>query len=164
MKRQSGRLYNVLFPIWMLVWFPSWLWLILIPANLLIDGLVLHFAQKKLQIVDPQLIRKNLWKVCLAGFASDFAGTLILFAAALSIRDPQLSSALTWNPFTDIRALLIHIACIAAAGALIFLLNQLIFRNRLSREQCRFIALRMAVFTAPYLYLVPASLIYSNSI
>lgn len=164
MKKQSGRLYNVLFPIWMLVWFPSWLWLILIPANLLIDGLVLHFSLKKLQIEDPQLIRRNLWKVCLAGFASDFAGALILLAAVLAIRDPQLSSAMTWNPFTDIRALLIHIACIGAAGAMIFLLNQMIFRKQLSREQCRFIALCLAVLTAPYLYLLPASLIYSNPI
>ena len=35
------RLHNVIFPIWLLVWIPSWLWLFLIPANLLVDGLVL---------------------------------------------------------------------------------------------------------------------------
>lgn len=160
MKRQSGRLYNVLFPVWMLVWFPSWLWLILIPANLLIDGLVLHHSRKKLQIDDPQLIRRNLWKVGLAGFAADFIGAMILFGIALMIRDLQLSSALTWNPFTDIRALLIHIACIAIAGILIYRFNRMIFAKQLSREQCHGLAIRMALITAPYLYLIPASLIY----
>ena len=37
-------LYNVLFPIWLLIFFPSYLWLILIPANYLIDRIVLKWS------------------------------------------------------------------------------------------------------------------------
>ena len=101
--RKTIRLYNILFPIWMLIWIPSWLWLILIPANLLIDGLVLYYSQKKLQIDDPQLIRKHLWKVCPAGFLADLAGAVLLVVIAYNAGS-ELSSALTWNPFTNFRA------------------------------------------------------------
>lgn len=41
-KKQSVTLYNILFPIWMLVWIPSPLWLLLIPLNFIIDYLVLY--------------------------------------------------------------------------------------------------------------------------
>ena len=41
------RIYNVLFPLWLLVWIPSPLWLILIPANYIIDRLVLKLSLPK---------------------------------------------------------------------------------------------------------------------
>ena len=152
------RLYNILFPIWMLIWIPSWLWLILIPANLLIDGLVLYYSQKKLQIEDPQLIRKHLWKVCPAGFLADLAGAVLLVLIAYNAGS-ELSSALTWNPFTNFWALLITLLAIALAGLLIYWFNRRIFRSY-GIETAHGIALRMAVLTAPYLFLLPASLIY----
>ena len=45
MDRDNEKvLYNVLFPIWLLVFFPSYLWLILIPANYMIDRIVLRWS------------------------------------------------------------------------------------------------------------------------
>ena len=152
------RLHNVIFPVWILVWIPSWLWLFLIPANLLVDGLVLHYAGKKMQTENPHLVRNNLWKVCLAGFAADFSGSVLLFIA-LVLAKGNTAQAMGWNPFADIRALLIHIACIAVSGYLIYLFNKMIFRA-LGEEKAYGIAIRMALFTAPYLFLIPASLIY----
>lgn len=40
--KQSITLYNILFPIWILVWIPSPLWLLLVPLNFAIDYLVLY--------------------------------------------------------------------------------------------------------------------------
>ena len=156
--RKTIRLYNILFPIWMLIWIPSWLWLILIPANLLIDGLVLYYSQKKLQSEAPRLIRKRLWKVCPAGFRADLAGAVLLVVIAYNAGS-ELSSALTWNPFTNFWALLLTLLAIALAGLLIYWFNRLIFRSY-GIETAHGIALRMAVLTAPYLFLLPASLIY----
>lgn len=39
MKKQI-RLYNIILPIWLLIVLPQ-VWLIVLPANLIIDGLVL---------------------------------------------------------------------------------------------------------------------------
>ena len=53
MKRNKTiRLYNIILPIWLLVWWPSFLWLGLIPANYLIDFLVTYLSMKKLGIED----------------------------------------------------------------------------------------------------------------
>jgi hypothetical protein len=41
-NKQSVTLYNVLFPVWLLVWIPSFLWILLIPLNFAIDYLVLY--------------------------------------------------------------------------------------------------------------------------
>ena len=39
-RSKSVTLYNVLFPIWMILLFPQ-MWLIVLPGNFLIDSLVL---------------------------------------------------------------------------------------------------------------------------
>ena len=41
-QKQSVTLYNILFPIWLLVWIPSPLWLLLVPLNFVIDYFVLY--------------------------------------------------------------------------------------------------------------------------
>ena len=81
--RRRPAFYNVMFPLWMLIWFPSWLWLLLIPANYLIDRLVLWWSLGSAED-RQQFCRQHTWKICLAGFASDFAGSLLLLGASLS--------------------------------------------------------------------------------
>ena len=39
-KKKSTKLYNILFPIWMLVMVPS-IWLIALPVNFVVDSVVL---------------------------------------------------------------------------------------------------------------------------
>ena len=82
MKRHPIRTYNILLPIWMLVWFPSWLWLILIPANYLIDRLVLSWGLGDMENKGT-FCRANTWKICIAGFLSDLAGSVLLFMSLL---------------------------------------------------------------------------------
>ena len=80
-KKQSVTLYNILFPIWMLVWIPSPLWLLLIPLNFIIDYLVLYKSlpadvqrSKNFPGSVPRKAFCNTyaWKICAAGFAADF--------------------------------------------------------------------------------------------
>lgn len=165
--RRRPAFYNVMFPLWMLIWFPSWLWLLLIPANYLIDRLVLWWSLGSAE--DRQrFCRQHTWKTCLAGFASDFAGSLLLLGAylLLSSYDGGWAQDIVWglgfNPFSSVVGLLVTVAAIALSGMCIYALDLRIIRKTgLSEEQSRHSALMLAVLTAPYLFLVPSQLLYN---
>ena len=71
MNKKEVKLYNILFPIWMLIFFPSWLWLFLIPANYLIDRCVLYWILGAMPDKGA-FCSKRTSKICIAGFFSDF--------------------------------------------------------------------------------------------
>lgn len=82
-KRKEVKLYNILLPVWILIFWPSFLWLFLIPANYFIDRIVLKWSLGGRK--DRGLFcRKHTWKICLAGFAGDFAGACLLFAVFMA--------------------------------------------------------------------------------
>lgn len=166
MSRKDVRLYNVLFPVWMLIWIPSPLWLLLIPANYLIDRLVLSFSLRG-QENRKEFVRSNTWKLCLAGFAADLAGALFLLGIYLlndRLNPPfeqMLEKAMGWNPFSNLPGFLVILLSVLISGILIYLLDRLILRKAgLEQEQAKRSALTMAVCTAPYLFFLPSSLIY----
>ena len=166
MKRDY-RQYNIILPIWLLIWFPSWLWFLLIPANWLVDWLVTRFALKNLGDADYRSRSMRIsWKICIAGFVSDFAGSLILLGAlylfsALGVPFRPIEQGLGWNPFSNIFSVLIILAAIAVSGICIYFMDRNILKKEdLTENQKRKTALALAVITAPYLYLVPASLFY----
>ena len=78
MSNNSIKLYNVLFPIWMLLFIPSPLWLLIIPGNYIIDRLVLYLSMKDYP-ERKTFCKQNTWKICLAGFGADFVGAALLF-------------------------------------------------------------------------------------
>ena len=156
MKKE--KFYNVLFPIWMLVFLPTPLWFFLIPANYLIDYLVLRHCKKKLGIEEEKFLLKYTWLVCLFGFISDFLGALFLFVCLNVITGPEyhdVIQAISMNPFHDIRGFLLIVVGIAIAAFFIYLCNYLFFIKGYEKEKAKYIALRMALFTAPYLFLIP---------
>ena len=55
MKKQT-KLYNVLFPVWMLMLFPQ-MWLMVLPGNFLIDSLVLVIAMYILKMAENSFIK-----------------------------------------------------------------------------------------------------------
>ena len=160
MKKEI-RLYNILLPIWMLVWWPSWLWLFLIPGNYLVDRLVFRWSLRGREDA-PALCRRHTWKLCLAGFVSDFVGaSLMLTIVYATETSREFNYALAYSPFTHAGALAVTVLAVALAGLLIFLLDRWILkRSGLDAEQARRSALYMAVVTAPYLFLFPSGLLY----
>ena len=75
MKREL-RLYNVIFPIWLLFLFPTVL-ILVIPANLAVDSLVLLLTLLALKHDGKRAVLKQLWwKFWLLGFAADGVGVL----------------------------------------------------------------------------------------
>ena len=165
-KKQSVTLYNILFPIWMLVWIPSPLWLLLIPLNFAIDYLVLYKSlpanAKRKAFCD-----RHAWKICAAGFAADFIGSLFLFAAFMitSSHKPDslqaISHGLGLNPFENAAAFLIVVVAILLAAYCIYRFDRYILKRAgLPEGQSKTSALWLAVVTAPYLFLLPSEILY----
>ena len=175
-KKQSVTLYNILFPIWMLVWIPSPLWLLLIPLNFIIDYLVLYKSLpadvERSKNYPGSVPRKAFcntyaWKICAAGFAADFIGSLSLFAAFMitSSHKPDslqaISHGLGLNPFENATAFLIVVVAILLAAYCIYRFDRYILKRAgLPERQSKTSALWLAVVTAPYLFLLPSEILY----
>lgn len=159
-EKKTVRLYNILLPLWMLVWWPSWLWLFLIPGNYLIDRIVFRWSLKGREDA-PALCRRHTWKLCLAGFFGDFAGAALLFAVVAADMNDELTEALAYAPFSHWGAFLTAAGATALSGLLIFLIDRLILKKAgLDAAQAKRSALFMALVTAPYLFLFPSGLLY----
>ncbi|MBQ4350577.1 MAG: hypothetical protein II768_04920 [Clostridia bacterium] len=173
MKRDRREvLYNILLPVWLLLFWPTYLWLLLIPANYLIDRFVLKWSLGEL----PErglFCRKNTWKICLAGFLGDFAGVVLLFGVFMltgtSTEDPSLGAffeklgyGVGFNPFSHLPAFLVVTASVALAGVVIFFLDRAILKKAgLDPDAAKRSALRLAIITAPYLYFFPSAVLYN---
>lgn len=157
MKREI-RLYNVLFPIWMLFLWPS-VWLIILPGNFIIDSLVLVIAMKALGYAGKKAVWKSailpVWGI---GFFSDLlgAGVTLGLMALLNQLAPQ------WNIYLIPGGQLLVLPGILAAGVTIYFLNRRFSfrRTALSLEQVRRLSLALALLTAPYTMLIPTEWIY----
>ena len=165
LKNTSTKIYNILLPLWLLIFLPSYLWLALIPLNYVIDRVVLRWSLGDMP--DKGLFcRKHTWKICLAGFLSDFAGALILLIISIPLADLNeklydIGHAIMLDPFSNPAGLLIVVASIAVSAVCIFFLDKWILRKAgLDPEQVKRSALRLALITAPYLYLFPSRLLY----
>ena len=159
-RKKEIRLYNILLPVWMLVWWPSWLWLALIPLNYAIDALVLHLSLPA-DTDRKAFRRKHAWKICLAGFASDFLGSALLFWIYALDLSQELSYGIAFDPFGNAAALAVTVSAVVLAAAAIFLLDRRILRRAgLDPDAARLAARNLAVFTAPYLFLFPSGLLY----
>lgn len=170
MTKSDNKIYNILLPIWLIIFFPSWLWLLLIPANYLIDRIVLMWSLGDM----PEkglFCRNHNWKICLAGFASDYAGAILLFALnqlMFGMNDDvnsfisKAADGLMLNPFSNVLSLVIVIAAIVLSTVCIYKLDKSILTKAgLDIDQAKKSAIRLAIITAPYVYLIPSEWFYN---
>ena len=161
MKREH-RLYNVIFPIWMLVLFPQ-VWLIVIPGNLLVDCLVLLLTLLALKHRDKGGVVKQLWwKFWLLGFAADAIGVawmLLGWLLAVHFGSWWESSVghIMHNAFAHPAAFLWTLVGVALAGVCIYCFDKKSMGrcDLLTPREKHIIALTMAVVTAPWLFFIP---------
>ena len=169
MTKSDNKIYNILLPIWLIIFFPSWLWLLLIPANYLIDRIVLMWSLGDM----PEkglFCRNHNWKICLAGFASDYAGAILLFALnqlMFGMNDDvnsfisKAADGLMLNPFSNVLSLVIVIAAIVLSAVCIYKLDKSILTKAgLDIDQAKKSAIKLAIITAPYVYLIPSEWFY----
>lgn len=170
-KKNGIVLYNMIFPLWLLWIFPV-TWIVVLPANLLIDLLVLSLSMRCLKLDGrKEIAKKAVLKVWIAGFVSDFIGTIMMVCAVLidSFLDYQsplgawwyenMTNAVSLNPFETLPAFLWTAACILISGICIYQLNfRLALKKAVPDTAIRKkLALSLAVFTAPYLFLLPTA-------
>ncbi len=167
------RLYNVILPIWLILWIPSWLWLLVIPGNLAVDCLVCFLALLALKHTQKKaVLRRVWWKLWLLGFAADFVGAAWLFlgifgfswllaghegTALYTLWEDTMLAALH-DPFQNAAAFLWVLAGVALSGACIYFWDRRVLRKcpELDGRQCCIVALALAAATAPWLYFIPA--------
>ena len=132
MKKRSIKLYNLIFPIWALVIFPQIL-IFVLPANFIIDSLVLLITMKILKVDNIKSNYKAIIsKVWIFGFVSDFIGGIFMFLSVYMYVDSEnkfhdliyeISSSIQYNPFNNIISLIYTILCVLISGVLIYILN-----------------------------------------
>ncbi len=173
MKRKSNiKLYNLIFPIWLLWLFPI-TWLVVLPANFLIDTLVVIITMKVLKLSNmKQYYKKVIWKVWGFGFLADFIGTIAMFIPNIIDFNyntdlgrwwyDNLSNAVSYHPYSSVYAVLWILLCVILTAFLIYFFNYRISFRKLDMEDTykKKIALSIAAFTAPYLFFLPTSWFY----
>ena len=145
----------------MLIWFPSPLWCILIPANYLIDRFVLRCSLPE-DMDRHSFCKKFSTRICIAGFIADFIGSAVLFAAMLLAGDNyELANGLNMDPFKDLPSFaIVASAVLVSALAIYFIDRWILIKAGLEKAQARRSALFLAIFTAPYLFFFPSKYLY----
>ena len=152
--KKDIRLYNMVFPIWLMFLWPTPLWLLILPANFLIDRLVLYGSSRYHKLPDRGILwKRHIFPVWIIGFLSDFLSAGLVFLIYIILENQPAVSNLILFPGTT----LISIPGVMLAGGLIYLLNRIFtFRNSgLEPAQIHRLCLHLAIFTAPYAFLIP---------
>ena len=168
MKANTGsvKLCNVLFPIWILIFFPQVL-AIVIPGNLIVDAAVLLLALAAMRHrAKGAVLRRCWWKVWLLGFAADLIGAAWMVLGWLLATwlpgGAETLGKIMYNSFGHPAAFLWTAAGVAIAGWFIFLLDRRVFRSvpELTSRQSTRLALTFAIVTAPWLFFLPLYSLY----
>lgn len=164
-NNRSTKLYNVIFPIWLLAIFPL-SWIIVLPANFAVDLLVVYVAMRVMKLTDiKQKIKPIILKVWIFGFASDIIGGIFMFLAMLMPMDNafgewwynNVQNSVALNPFETIYGFLYVTVCVFISAACIYFFNYKISLRKAALEikQKKKISLILAAATAPYLFYLP---------
>lgn len=173
MRSKTLRLYNVFFPIWALFLFApgfGWkalftLWIPLILGNFIFDSVVIWIG---LIFLKEKENRKAIWKrtiipTFLFGFLSDLIGCLISFCVYF-LNNVFSLEKLNKDFFYSVlgqRILMIWWASfgVLTAGFCIYWFNKKFALAKcqkwLNPKQIRTLSLWLAIFTAPYIMLIP---------
>ena len=150
MKKET-KLYNVLFPVWMLLIFPM-SWIVIIPGNFLIDSLVLVISMFALRMAEKKTFyKKNILKVFIFGFLADLIAAGLMFLLHILFE--------LGGPLAD--ELILTVPGLLIAAGLIFVFNYFISFRKAEKGIRLKLALIFAIATAPYTFLIPSSWMYS---
>lgn len=171
-KKKEIKLYNVIFPIWFLLFFPPVIFFTLI-GNFIIDSIViaLCYAVFKLSAAIPDLksfYKRSILKVWLLGFAADIAGAVLLFAVGsfgsqIGIPNKYLTG-INYDPYGNPASLLILVFAMLVSAALILFFNyKYTFAGQIENKKLRFkVALTIAIITMPWTFLLPTKWLYNS--
>ena len=147
--KKDKKLYNVLFPFWMLLLFPQ-VWLFVLPGNFIIDSLVLLISIFLLKIENKKgFYKENILKIFGFGMLSDIIGSAYMLIMMICFEIGRMGDEF----YLTLPALVISAVCI-------FLFNYYITLKNYDKKVRFRISLIFAVVTAPYTFLIPSSWLY----
>lgn len=154
----------MIFPFWLL-WIMPITWLIILPANFVLDSLLLVLFMKIIKVDKIiETYKQSIIKVWIFGFLADIIGCISLIFMVISdfgdgtyIFD-ALREGIMMKPLANIYSFMFTVACVMISVVLIYLLDyKIALKNtKLSNLQKKKTAILMAIFTAPYLFFLPA--------
>ena len=148
-EKKEIRLYNLLFPFWMILLFPQ-VWLIVLPGNFLIDSLVLLISMTILKIAPKkQFYKSYIVKIFAFGMLSDIIGSAYMFIMVFLFEIGIMGDEI----YITLPALVI-------SAALIFVFNYFVTFKKIDKALRFKLSLIFALATAPYTFLVPSSWLY----
>ena len=146
-KNKPIRLYNVFFPLWIILMFPL-CWPIVGVVNFLFDSLVLLISLIFVRVPEKdEFYGRHIWKVFGFGFLSDILGALGMYLIML------LLSPFPINVLGD--ELYLTVSGLIISAVLIFVFNYFITFRKHDFKVKRTLSLIFAIATAPYTFLVP---------
>ena len=173
MNKKSVKLYNLIFPVWVVWLFPI-TWIAIVPANILVDFLVTLLALKLIKIEKPmEVIKKSLAKTVALGFVADIIATAVLMILTFGINGTRNNIAKWFYDNISIPILndyyetpwgiLVMVLAVVFAGYLVYIFNRKFsFRyTDLSESQIKKVSLTLAILTAPYLFLISTNVFYN---
>lgn len=159
---KQNRLYNVIFPIWLLFLFPV-AWLVALPGNLIIDCAVVFFTLLHLKHTQKKAVLRHVWwRIWLLGFAADFVGALALLPSMFLLGflpepwDNWLEPVM-YNPFKSCLAFAVTLFAVALSGVCIYFFDKWALRScePLSPKERHIVSLTLAIATAPWTFFIP---------
>lgn len=168
-QAQQIRLYNIIFPVWLMIFFPPVI-LVTLVGNWIFDSIVLigcYFLFKPDKESNWLLFyKKNIVKVWLFGLLADFIGAVILFACVglqefLGLSN-EVINGISYDPFSNFLAITLILICMLISGVLILLFNHnYTFARTIKDELTRWkVAALIAITTLPWTFLLPTKLFF----
>lgn len=153
MAEQNKRLYDLIFPFFMIGIFPPILFIVL-PGNYIVDGLVIFIVLRLNKIKIQKAHWEFLTKMWAIGLLVDLAGMIALF---LTVGDGPNSYTIWNDSVTSLGFLVVVIGC----GILIGRANYSVSKKYVSERRVSwYIGLSMGILTAPWTFLIPTSMVF----
>lgn len=174
------KLFNVLFPIWFILFLPPVI-LATLAGNFIIDSLVIIFCFFVFRLRERArdmaggtswklgtFYQRSIFKVWLFGFLADFIGAAFIFGLSI-LGDKwglpnEIISALSFDPFRSVVAVLLILIAMLLSGFFIFLFNyRVTLKNLIQEQHLKFkVALAIAIITLPWTFLIPSKWLYQG--
>ena len=146
-KKTGIKLYNVIFPVWMLLLLPA-AWLIVLPGNFIIDSIVLLISMVMLKIEEKkECYKEHIWKIYGFGLLSDIIGSAYMLFMEFVFKGHIGGTLGDELPLT--------LPALVISAVLIFVFNYYITFKDIDKKLSFKLALIFAVVTAPYTFLIP---------
>lgn len=163
--KNKVKLYNVFFPIWMLILFPS-AWLVIMPANYIWDTIVLIIAMYIVKVKEKnETYKAAIIRVWIFGFLADLIGATIITIPQFLGLEIEALEKMNWNPYENILSVAILLIGALISALMIYLFNKRFSfsRTKLDSQSKKRLAKILAIATLPYFFFVPTKYLYSTN-